>query len=104
MFARVSVFRGDPGQVDRGTDYIRESVLPGFRPNEGLEGFYYLVDRRSGKSISITMWGTEEAMRATEEQADRLRAEIANAANAAIEGVETYEVGISSAHDAGPAS
>jgi hypothetical protein len=35
-------------------------------------------------------------MRATEEEANQLRAEIANATNATIENVETYEVGISS--------
>ena len=41
------------------------------------------------------MWESEEAMRATEEEANQLRAEIANAANATIESVETYEVGVS---------
>jgi flagellin-like hook-associated protein FlgL len=72
VFARVSTFRGDPGQIDQVINYIRESVLPSVRPDE-----------------------SEEAMRATEEEANQLRAEIANAANATIESVETYEVGVS---------
>jgi heme-degrading monooxygenase HmoA len=97
VFARVSTFRGDPGLIDQGINYIRESVLPSIGPDEGLEGFYHLVDRQSGRAISITLWESEEAMRATEEEANQLRAEIANAANATIENVETYEVGISSA-------
>jgi heme-degrading monooxygenase HmoA len=95
VFARVSTFRGDPAQIDQGINYIRESVLPSVRPDERLEGFYHLVDRQSGKAISITLWESEEAMRATEEEANELRAEIANAANATIESVETYEVGVS---------
>jgi heme-degrading monooxygenase HmoA len=95
VFARVSMFRGDPQQIEQDIDYIRESVLPSSTPDEGLEGFYHLVDRQSGKAISITLWESEEAMRATEEEANQLRAQIAEAANATIENVETYEVALS---------
>ncbi len=97
MFARVSMFQGDPRQLDQGINYIQESALPDIRPDERFEGAYHLVDYQSGKAISITLWESEEAMRATEEEANQLRAEIANAANATIESVETYEVGIASA-------
>ena len=86
-----------PAHIDQAINYIRESVLPNVSPDEGLEGFYHLVNRESGKAISITLWESEEAMRATEEEANRSRAEIASATNATIENVETYEVGISSA-------
>ena len=95
MFARVSTFQGDPQQLDQGINYIQESVLPDVRPDERLEGVYHLVDRQSGKAISITLWETEESMRASEEEANQLRAGIAEAANATIESVETYEVGVS---------
>ncbi len=95
MYARVSMFRGDPAHIDDGINYIRESVLPSSTPDEGLEGFYHLVDRGSGKAISFTLWESEEAMRATEEEANQLRAGIAQAANATIENVETYEVALS---------
>ncbi len=96
MFARVSTFRGDPGHIDQAINYIQESVLANVSPDEGLEGFYHLVDRESGKAISITLWESEQAMRATEEEANQSRAEIASAANATVENVETYEVGVSS--------
>jgi hypothetical protein len=43
----------------------------------------------------ITLWESEEAMRATEEEANQLRAQIAEVAKATIVNVETYEVGVS---------
>jgi hypothetical protein len=54
-----------------------------------------LVDRESGKALTMTLWESEEAMHATEEEADRLRGESAEAASATVEGVERYEVAIS---------
>jgi hypothetical protein len=45
VFARVSTFRGDLGQIDQAVNYIRESVLPSVRPDEKLAGFYHLIDR-----------------------------------------------------------
>jgi hypothetical protein len=95
VFARVTSFRGDPGYIDEGSNYIRESVLPNVGPEEGLEGFYHLVDRKSGKAISITLWASEVAMHAIAQEANQLRGEIAKAASATVEDVETYEVAIS---------
>ena len=96
MFARVSTYRGDPGQIDEGLDYARENILPRVQQVDGCEGVYYLVDRQSGKALSITLWESEEAMRASEEEANRLRSESAEAADATVEDVERYEVAISS--------
>ncbi|MCA1687435.1 MAG: antibiotic biosynthesis monooxygenase [Actinobacteria bacterium] len=96
MFARVSSYRGDPGQIDQGLDHARENILPRVQQVDGCEGVYYLVDRESGKALSITLWESEEAMRASEDEADRLRGETAEAADAKVEDVERYEVAISS--------
>jgi heme-degrading monooxygenase HmoA len=96
VFARVSTYQGDPGQIDEGLDFARENILPRVQQVDGCEGIYYFVDRQSGKALSITLWESEEAMRASEEEADRLRGESAEAADATVEGVERYEVAISS--------
>jgi hypothetical protein len=53
-----------------------------------------LVDRHSGKTLGITFWESEEAMRASEEVANRLREESAEAGSDTIAGVERYEVGL----------
>lgn len=95
MFARVSTYRGDPAHIDEGLERAREDIVPRVRQLDGFEGLYYLVDRESGKSISITLWETEEAMRASEEAASKLRSESADASGATVEDVERYEVAIS---------
>ncbi len=96
MFARVSMYRGDPAKIDEGLDHARESILPRVQEIDGFEGVYYLVDRESGKALTITLWESEEAMRASEEAADQLRSESADATAATVESVERYEVAISS--------
>ena len=53
-----------------------------------------LGDRQSGKTLGITFWESEEAMRASEEAANRLREESAEAGGDTITGVERYEVGL----------
>ncbi|HEX2108629.1 MAG TPA: hypothetical protein VHF70_05045 [Rubrobacteraceae bacterium] len=52
-----------------------------------------LGDRHSGRTLGITFWETEEAMRVSEEAANRLREESAQAGGDTIASVERYEVG-----------
>ena len=104
MFARVSTYLGDPAQIDQGLNHARENILPRVKQVDGFEGVYYLVDRQSGKALTITLWGSEDALRASEEEANRLRTESAESASATIENVDRYEVGISEAPSTGPVS
>ena len=59
---------------------------------DGFEGFILLGDAHSGKVLGVVPWESEEAMRASEEAADRMRGECAHATGAQIAGVERYEV------------
>jgi heme-degrading monooxygenase HmoA len=96
VYARVSTLEGPPDQIDEGLRYIREQILPNaFQDDEGFKGALALADRQSGKTLTITFWESEEAMHATEEEANQRRTQIAEAANATIESVETYEVAVS---------
>ncbi len=95
MHARVSILEGPPDQIDEGLRYMREQILPNaFQDDEGFKGALALADRQSGKTLGITFWESEEAMRATEEEANRLRSEIAQAGGETIAAVERYEVGL----------
>ena len=94
MYARVSTYRGSPEQLDVGIRHIRENILPRIRKSDGYKGGYFLVDRQSGKSVAATLWESEQAMRASEEAADRLRSEGAEASGATEEDVDRYEVAI----------
>jgi heme-degrading monooxygenase HmoA len=86
MFARVSNYQGPPNQVDEGIRTAREQILPRAAELDGYKGAYFLVDRQSGRSVSITLWESEEAMRASES---------AQASGGEIVSVERYEVAIS---------
>ena len=94
MYARVSIFEGSPEHMDDSLRQAREQVLPRAKQMEGFMGMIALGDRQSGKTLGITLWESEEAMRASEEAANHLRQESAEASSEQIAGVERYEVGL----------
>ncbi len=93
MYARVSTLEGPPELMDESLRQAREVVLPQGRLIEGFKGMIALGDRHSGRTLGITFWETEEAMRVSEEAANRLREESAQAGGDTIASVERYEVG-----------
>src|SRR5215217_6583705 len=104
VYARVSTLEGPPELMDEGLRQVREVVLPGARQIDGFKGMIALGDRQSGKTLGITFWESEEAMRASEEAANRLREESAEAGGDTIAGVERYEVVVFEAPSEGPVS
>ena len=68
--------------------------VPAARNMKGFQRGYFLVDRKTGKGMSVALWDTENDMRASEEAVDRLRAQIATASGAQIVSVERYEVAV----------
>ena len=104
MHARLSTFEGSPEQIDESLRQAREEVLPQAMQMDGFKGFIALGDRQSGKTVGITFWESEEAMRASEEAANRLREESAETVEETIVGVERYEVGLFEVPSAGPVS
>lgn len=94
MFARASTLEGPPDQLDEGLRYVREQVLPLLQQQDGFKGFIAFGDRQSGKLIGVSLWESEQAMRASEEVGDRTRGESAEAVGATVAGVERYEVGL----------
>jgi heme-degrading monooxygenase HmoA len=95
MYARVSTIQGSTDQIDDGIDRLRETTVPAVKQLDGCKGIVTLVDRQSGKSVAITLWETEDAMRASEEQANRLRREAADSLGDTGEPiVERYEVAV----------
>src|SRR5215213_10491520 len=92
MHARVSSLEGSPAPIDQMLRQVREEVLPRAKLLDGFKGMIALGDRYSGKILGITFWESEEAMRASEEAANRLREESAEAGGETIAGVDRYEV------------
>ena len=102
MHARVSTLEGSPDKMDEATRQVREEALPQLRQMDGFKGFVALGDRQSGKLVGISLWESEEAMRATEEAVSSSRSEAAEAAGGSVAGVERYEVAVFEAPSAGP--
>lgn len=93
MHARMSILEGSPDQIDEGLRYVRENVLPQLQQQDGFKGMIALADRQTGKTLGVTFWENEEALRASEEAANRMRENSADAMSDTIADVERYEVG-----------
>ena len=90
MFARVSTYTGDGDRLLQGFADVTA-------PLEAIDGFshaYFMVDRDSGKGMSITVWESEDALTASAAKADELRSRGAAAGGAQIDSVQHYEIGL----------
>ena len=92
--ARVSVLEGSPKSLDEGTRLAQDQILPQVRQLSGFKGVVSLVDRERGRTKLITLWESDEALHASEEQANHLRQRAAEGAASRIVGVERYEVAL----------
>jgi heme-degrading monooxygenase HmoA len=90
--ARVSRLEGPRDSIDAGVQHATDNILPRARNIDGWLGAFMLADRESGTTVLITLWESPEALRASEEEANRLRQESAEAMGDSIEAVERYEV------------
>ncbi len=91
MFARVSTYRAaDADKLLEGFG----SVTGALEQMDGFSHAYFLVDRGSGKAMSITLWESEEALTSGSSGADDLRKRGSQAGGGSIESVEQYEVGM----------
>lgn len=87
MFARVSTYRGgDADKLTQGFNSVSVEQLPGFA------GAHLLVDRSSGKAMTITFWESEDALTSSVEKAERMRKSAADTGGASIDSVDHYEV------------
>lgn len=93
MFARASTIVGSREKVDEAVSMLESQVLPQIKQLDGFSGVLGLVDRETGRSLVITLWETQEALRASEEAATRVRDETAKELGAAgAPTVDRYEV------------
>jgi exopolysaccharide biosynthesis protein len=91
MYARVASFNLGEG-VDQTIDQIRGGVESGNRPPglEDAKGFMMLVDRSNGKSLGITLFESEDAMKAGNEALNAM----SPSGGGSRSGLEFYEVAV----------
>jgi heme-degrading monooxygenase HmoA len=71
---------------------FQQRVVPEMSKSAGFAGAILSIDRASGKAISATFWDSEEAMRASEQDSDERRAQVAQAIGAKVLDVDRFEI------------
>ncbi len=66
MFARIGTWQGSPENLQNWVARASE-VKANVQRQPGLAAAYWLLDREGGKGLTITIWESEEAMRASEQ-------------------------------------
>jgi hypothetical protein len=92
MHARVSTYEGSVEDYDRGTEKMKSDIAPRVQAMAGCKGILTMLDRSTGRSLSITLWDNEEALAGSREEADRVRSEAASTTGSTITDVTEYEV------------
>ena len=93
MHARASTIQASRDKVGELDRILESSVVTELEQSDGYSGIVGLVDPTTGKCVVISFWETDQALRASDERASRLRNEVAKRLGASGEPeVERYEV------------
>jgi hypothetical protein len=92
--ARVSTLEGSPDQIDESVSKVRAETLPQLRDIQGNVGMIGFADRRSGRVTAITLWESADALRESEQEAERLREQAAEIGGQRVGDVDRYEVAL----------
>jgi heme-degrading monooxygenase HmoA len=66
MFARLLRIKTKIERIDEASKLFEENVIPLCKDKKGYKGAYFLADRKTGNSMLVTLWESEEDMLATE--------------------------------------
>jgi heme-degrading monooxygenase HmoA len=97
VFGRLTRFgsvTGD-GTLELYLRLVRERVLPVVRAMPGFSGYLALSDGDRGEVLVLTLWASEEQMRASEATTVQLRSQAAAKVGATVLSVERFSVVIS---------
>lgn len=92
MYARASEFHGPPEQLEEGIRYARAAVVPAVSQLPGYKGVIGLIDWEHGRALTLTLWESEAAMRASEGDAANLRTQLAEHMGDGLADVERFDV------------
>jgi len=60
MFARLTRFKVNIDKIDEVKKRYQESVIPAAKSQKGYRGMYFMVDRNTGKGVSMSLWNSEK--------------------------------------------
>ena len=65
MYARITTTQFSPYRLEEAIHIAREHTVPAAQQQAGFKGYLMLVDRSTGKGITITLWEGEEEREVT---------------------------------------
>ena len=93
MHARASTIQASRDKLGELERILDSAVVDELERSDGYSGIVGLVDPTTGKCVVISFWETDQAMRASDERASRLRNEVSRRLGGSGEPeVERYEV------------
>ena len=93
MHCRVTQFEGASDRLDEALLFVKDQVVPRLHEAGGFKGISTLVDRPTGKFMTISHWESLEDVERTRPLFEQLRTEAADAVGAQFLSVEVYEMG-----------
>lgn len=64
MHARVVTGQFEPDKIEEAIRIYRDSIMPVTKQQKGFKGAIFLTDTNTRKSLSITLWETEDDLKA----------------------------------------
>ena len=92
MQARTSSWTGSPEAIERWVTAVTETVAPMVAGLPGNAGAYFFVDREAGEAMTVTLWESDEAARASDATADESRARTIAATGVSLVARGRFEV------------
>jgi heme-degrading monooxygenase HmoA len=90
IHARVSTYEFTSDKIDEAVSRFRDAMGELDAMQEGV----VLVDRSTGRAMTITYWESEQAAVESREAANRVRSDAAEAAAGSVASVEEFEVAL----------
>lgn len=91
---RATWLSGDPSMLDDGISSYRMVALPQMESIAGFCSASLMVNRETGNSVSSVCYESREAMDASRQQADEMRARIAEQAGVRVMEVAEFELAV----------
>ena len=91
-FVRVTTVEADPAKAADGIAHFKEKVVPVVRAQAGARTAVLFVNRKSGRSFSVTGWDTEKDLQNSEAAVTALRDEAIKKSGGKSGKVEAFEV------------
>ena len=92
MFARTSTWSGSPEALQKWVDNAVNAVKGFVEGLPGNAGAVFLIDRDGGTVLTLTLWDSDDAARATDQFAEHSRAATVAATGTELVSRGCYEV------------